>query len=77
MTRNKYKLEFLSYDFYIKQSNARYIVNLDNPTRCSKGLSCLLDTFPLVVLIVIFQLWVVRILSTLGSDVIIITIPQS
>ena len=56
MTRNKYKLEFLSYDFYIKQSNARYIVNLDNPTRYSKGLSCLLDTFPLVVLIVIFQL---------------------
>ena len=56
MTRNKYKLEFLSYDFYIKQSNARYIVNLDNPTRRSKGLICLLDTFPLVVLIVIFQL---------------------
>lgn len=77
MTRNKYKLEFLSYDFYIKQSNARYIVNLDNPTRRSKGLICLLDTFPLVVLIVIFQLWVVRILSTLGSDVIIITITQS
>lgn len=77
MTRNKYKLEFLSYDFYIKQSNVRYIVNLDNPTRCSKGLICLLDTFPLVVLIVIFQLWVVRILSTLGSDVIIITITQS